>query len=444
MKKSPKDTGLEQNSQVVKASSTTAWHDLEALPETARLYKVKKNKLPVGKWKDVLRHDGLPEHISGGGLVGFVPASIGLVVVDVDVKDGTTADQGRTTVMDSIGAPLTETRTPSGGLHMYYRGTGDERNSQWKYGDIRGAAGYAIVYDSEVLFDAYLKSSDCPAVDIKQLPPKPSAAVEIKKDEGVSCCKPVPLVKSDGRPIWEKDKFGLKHTQDYPWPTGTRNPSLTSAAGEMQRRGWTDDEIETAVLELGQGVDLPGREIEQIIQSTLAYEKGEPEQIRRPAELETDDLFRQVEDVTTRAGQDLENIAPEELDSIIHKAKKGYWNHSKAMLYYGWNLGRALRIRKSLTKYGEWYAYLESMKIDPKFANRCMNISRMDWNEAQKHSSINQVDMALKADNPPQLKNVNNREIQENMENVRLRQLVRELTDELEAVKNRKCIFCNQ
>lgn len=80
----------------------------------------------------------------------------GLVVLDVDCKNGV---DGFATMRASdwtIPPGTIEVRTPSGGAHFYFRYTGTERNSAGKIGpglDIRGEGGYVIVPPSRPSLD---------------------------------------------------------------------------------------------------------------------------------------------------------------------------------------------------------------------------------------------------------------------------------------------------
>ena len=74
-------------------------------------------------------------------LIGLIPHSVGALVVDVDLKDGTAADVERkaAAVRESLGDPLCEVTTRSGGRHLWYRADGYTGNPTWKMpGRVKG------------------------------------------------------------------------------------------------------------------------------------------------------------------------------------------------------------------------------------------------------------------------------------------------------------------
>ena len=117
--------------------------------------------------KVVLRHQGL---------VGVVPASLGCVVIDVD--EG--GEQACADVVATLGRPLTQVATRrAGGAHLWYRsrdaaGIG---NRGWAHGDVRGAKGYAILWDAAAVAEGLAGKApvaDLLAAELDQLPPKSS------------------------------------------------------------------------------------------------------------------------------------------------------------------------------------------------------------------------------------------------------------------------------
>lgn len=74
-----------------------------------------------------------------------VATGAGLVVIDIDVKNGKPGEE----TFASLGIPEDTfiVRTPSGGRHLYFQGSGDVRNSVQALGpgvDVRGAGGYVV------------------------------------------------------------------------------------------------------------------------------------------------------------------------------------------------------------------------------------------------------------------------------------------------------------
>ena len=72
-------------------------------------------------------------------VLGHIPFAAGLLVVDIDTDKGQPVDVLAEAVRDSLGAPLCEVRTRSGGLHLYYRCDRPVGNRKWEGGDIRVA-----------------------------------------------------------------------------------------------------------------------------------------------------------------------------------------------------------------------------------------------------------------------------------------------------------------
>ena len=131
---------------------------LRALAEGGAHFVVcRDDKRPVHDEWNTLR-PSIDEVLHQGSLgVGLVPASVGLVVVDVDSdKDQPGAKSNdlvkrnvtrQVTVTKILGTALVTVPSKNGGHHLHYKGTGLEGNKKWPYGDIRGAKGYVILYD---------------------------------------------------------------------------------------------------------------------------------------------------------------------------------------------------------------------------------------------------------------------------------------------------------
>ena len=141
--------------------------DLEGLPEAAHFVTLDKGQKGAKYSFNTVKpsREKVKKHLHEGGWLGLIPGSVGLVVVDVDVKGGS-LEEGRETALEALGEPLVETRTPGGGVHLYYRGSGQEKNGTWLGGDIRGSNGYVVIYDSEALFDAWVKAKTATPVDV--------------------------------------------------------------------------------------------------------------------------------------------------------------------------------------------------------------------------------------------------------------------------------------
>ena len=124
--------------------------------------------------------------LTGAALVGVIPASVGLVAVDVDT-DGmptyTAAEMARRRqgVEQAIGEPLATCKTPSGGGHMFYRSPDEEvRNRKWLNGDVRGSRGYVIAWDVDALLHAAGAANMATAPDLGALPTRDTFTVDGK------------------------------------------------------------------------------------------------------------------------------------------------------------------------------------------------------------------------------------------------------------------------
>jgi len=135
--------------------------------------------------------------------IGFLPASAGLVVLDVDCKHDSPGMARWTELCERHGAAIAETvttRTPSGGLHLYYRapaGMAGKREGVGALGDgidVRHSSGYVILPPSRVATGGYtwlispderepLDLPDCLFAMLKDRPqPTPSVATPMPSD----------------------------------------------------------------------------------------------------------------------------------------------------------------------------------------------------------------------------------------------------------------------
>ena len=115
----------------------------------------KSNKQPVEKWKDTRptasrAHKWLKE--KKGNLIGVVPGSLGLLVVDIDKN----VDSAREIIVQSR-APLSEADTRKG-KHLFYPKTKSRTgNGEWEHGDIRQDHGYVVMWDPGAIVEAIRK-----------------------------------------------------------------------------------------------------------------------------------------------------------------------------------------------------------------------------------------------------------------------------------------------
>ena len=134
--------------------------DLRALHDLGAQFLFCANKIPVAKkWQNErpTAKDAISRFSLDAKGVGLVPASVGLVVVDVDASPAHPRDKANdkthrtvarvAAVLNTLGPALTTAPSPSGGTHLFYKGTTHEGNMKWAYGDIRGTKGHVVLYD---------------------------------------------------------------------------------------------------------------------------------------------------------------------------------------------------------------------------------------------------------------------------------------------------------
>ena len=108
-------------------------------------------------------------------LIGHVPYAAGLLVVDIDTGKDRPVCYWRDFVVDRLGAPLCEVPTRSGGLHLYYRCDQPVGNRSWEGGEIRCAAGYAVLWDEDAVLAALEGLQDADLVDVSTWPQVPAS-----------------------------------------------------------------------------------------------------------------------------------------------------------------------------------------------------------------------------------------------------------------------------
>ena len=166
--------------------------------------------------------------------LGIIPGSVGLVIIDVDVHDGGELPPRITVVANSLGHPLCQYSTPSGGVHMgYKKEDGDVSNGVWKYGDIRADHGYIVLHDEAQILEAVRRVPTAKVANLSKLP-KPKAIGRSRTLEG----------------------YLSKLREATP---NTRHAIMTEVATKMQSQGLlTDDakrEFQSACLSIGKSKD---------------------------------------------------------------------------------------------------------------------------------------------------------------------------------------------
>ena len=138
----------------------------------------KRKAVPVAGWKEKRPDwEAVASRIDGGGRVGLIPASVGLIVVDVDTDHQWGAAQLADYVRERIGAPICAVGTRSGGLHMYYRAPegAEIGNITWRVdgvggGEIRHAAGFVRLYEPDAVAAALENLADYAPVEVTGWP----------------------------------------------------------------------------------------------------------------------------------------------------------------------------------------------------------------------------------------------------------------------------------
>lgn len=155
-------------------------------------------------------------------LLGHVPYRAGLLVVDVDTDRGKPVWWWCEEVEASLGPPLCEVPTHSGGLHLYYRCDRPVGNSSWAGGEIRCAKGYVVLWDEDAVLAALEGLSEAEPVDVSRWPinqvarpgpaaqkPRPDQTVRARAALGLLPCAEL---KYDD---WLHVGMGLHHGEHY-------------------------------------------------------------------------------------------------------------------------------------------------------------------------------------------------------------------------------------
>ena len=112
------------------------------------------------------------------GRVGVIPASVGCIVVDID-RGG---DEALAQTRDTLGVPIAVVKSQKPGrYHVWYqsRDASQFRKGEWRYGDLIGSSGYAVLWHADELADGLERAKTHPVADLiladlDRLPPKPN------------------------------------------------------------------------------------------------------------------------------------------------------------------------------------------------------------------------------------------------------------------------------
>lgn len=205
-----------------------------------------------------------------GANIGIATGAAGLVVVDVDTKNGAQGleswrDLRHELALDDA-TPTVE--TPTGGLHVYYQGNGHPiRNSAGRLGpglDVRAQGGYVVAPPSRIGDAAYSWAMDFAPTECEPLT-IPQALVD-----ALTAKPPSPTPAIEGA-----------------IPKGQRNATLASLAGTMRRKGAPEAAILAALRAVPCEEPLSDAELQSIAASIGSYTPAESMD-GRPAILRSD------------------------------------------------------------------------------------------------------------------------------------------------------------
>lgn len=236
------------------------WHVFPCKPSRGR----KDDKQPLTKngFKDATTD---PERIryfwerKPDAAIGIATGASGLVVVDLDVKNGAAGMDNWHELVAEHGASLEATtlvETPSGGMHVYYRANGHRVGStagKLAPGiDTRAEGGYVIAAGSP--------------------------GYEYVDDHGADRLSglPEPLVK---RLSYATRAAALIPESALEIPEGRRDSALTSLAGTMRRKGMSVEAITAALAAENKAhckPPLSAADVERIAGSVARYEPADP------------------------------------------------------------------------------------------------------------------------------------------------------------------------
>ena len=140
-----------------------------------------KRPLMLGWQKTAPAFASVECHIADGGLVGVIPASIGAVVIDVDGGGTQGVDAVTEALKPCVPIAISATRRV-GGAHIWYRSSPNRTgNRTWQLGtamgDIRGSAGFVILWDAPQVADGFTRHvADSQVPDLDRLPRVASSA----------------------------------------------------------------------------------------------------------------------------------------------------------------------------------------------------------------------------------------------------------------------------
>jgi len=203
--------------------------------------------------------------VSPGANIGIATEPSGLVVIDVDGKDGRAGPENWRRLVDRCGTGLEDTPivdTASGtGFHVYYQ-TAVHRirslNGVLAEGiDIKAVGGYVVAPGSVIAGRAYA----------------------FREGHGLDRLRPLPPSLAARLTVSEQTDRGRMDDASSVLREGGRNSGLVSLAGTMRRRGMSEAAIAAALRVTNDeqcDPPLPDREFLDIAHSVMRYEADDP------------------------------------------------------------------------------------------------------------------------------------------------------------------------
>ena len=204
--------------------------------------------------------------------IGFVFANNGIVGIDIDAgfdDNGFLSDLS-IDIMKACGS-FTEKSRSGRGIHIYVKGKlpFDGKNNRNGV-EIYQAGRYFIATGRRLVYHDLVENQE--GIDYVLSKYFPEEVKEAKEGGGKAISAPfyAPVHAKPG-----SGKIALKPTYP-PIPSGLRNQSLTSLAGQLHSRGYKKDQIYKELLRANKEActpPLPPREIEIIVNSVTRYQR---------------------------------------------------------------------------------------------------------------------------------------------------------------------------
>lgn len=186
----------------------------------------------------------------------------GIVVVDVDVKDG-----GLDEVKKYNFPPTLTVSTPTGGMHLYYSYLGEligNRTRLYPGIDIRASGGYVVAPPSK---DYHFVAGFC-----KPAPLPLWLEAELKRER-------LPQTPSEGRDLSEREGRLSRQTLEFlvqGAQEGTWNARLFKASKDMQEQGWSKEDASERLITITGYLDaVDERTIQSAYQNLPKYQSRE-------------------------------------------------------------------------------------------------------------------------------------------------------------------------